>query len=142
MSQINRRKFLLAAAVMAAGTAGCGNSLRATTSKNKATPGASGSGALGAATSDSTAGATGITVDATSKAAPVGSGITGVNGAKWYDDGLGMFDPKAGAVLPDVVAKVRRAGLGLLRYPGGTSANLFRWKCAVGPQSERGNQVN
>ncbi|MFB9454330.1 hypothetical protein [Streptomyces antimycoticus] len=67
--------------------------------------------------------------------------MTGVNGAKWYDDAYGMWDPKHNRPAPGIVGKIKKAGVGMIRYPGGTSSNLFNWRAAVGPQESRGRQV-
>ncbi|MEU8824782.1 hypothetical protein [Streptomyces sp. NPDC048636] len=67
--------------------------------------------------------------------------MTGVNGAKWYNNAYGLWDPEANAPVPDAVKKMKQSGITLVRYPGGTSSNLFNWKGAVGPQSGRTHQV-
>jgi alpha-N-arabinofuranosidase len=95
--------------------------------------------AAGASTSDSKPV---ITVDAGHRLAPVSSGLTGVNANKWYDDERGLWDSEHDAPNTAVMDKLRRTGIGLIRYPGGTSANLFRWKHAIGPRDERRRQVN
>ncbi|MCC8243038.1 hypothetical protein [Saccharothrix luteola] len=56
--------------------------------------------------------------------------------------GYGMWDPAADAPRPEAVQAVRRAGLKMIRYPGGTVANTFRWKRAIGPAAHRGCQVD
>ncbi|HEY8456006.1 MAG TPA: hypothetical protein VIL34_10445 [Actinopolymorphaceae bacterium] len=71
---------------------------------------------------------------------PMSSLLNGVNNNEWFGDSHGLWDPEKQQVNPDVVAKARRAGLHLVRYPGGTSANLFDWKRAIGPQDQRGCQ--
>lgn len=140
MSKINRRRLLWGAAAVTTSATGAGIALTASADQAPVP---------GPTVASSTPPATPrpgtlpcITADAGKLKAAVGTGITGVNGAKWYDDALGMWDPERDRVLPDVVAKTKRAGLGLFRYPGGTSANLYHWKRAVGPQSGRGNQVS
>ncbi|MET7904354.1 hypothetical protein [Streptomyces sp. NPDC005336] len=67
--------------------------------------------------------------------------MAGVNGAKWYRDSYGLWDPKANAPEPVAVKKIKQSGIALVRYPGGTSSNLFNWNGAVGPQSRRTRQV-
>ncbi|MGH3730239.1 MAG: hypothetical protein ACRDTU_16035, partial [Micromonosporaceae bacterium] len=66
--------------------------------------------------------------------------LIGVN-HRWPNAGLGMWDAEADRPDPTIVDMSKRAGLGVVRYPGGTVANLFHWKKAIGPQSERGCQV-
>src|SRR5262245_55421000 len=60
--------------------------------------------------------------------APVSPALTGVNNDQWFGNAHGLWDPEADAPNPDVVAKTRRAGIGIVRFPGGTSANLYDWK--------------
>jgi len=57
----------------------------------------------------------------------------GANVNKWFDDAQGLWDPQRDQPVADAAEKTGRAALGLLRHPGGTSANLFDWKRAVGP---------
>ncbi|MDR3708824.1 MAG: alpha-L-arabinofuranosidase C-terminal domain-containing protein [Capsulimonadaceae bacterium] len=52
--------------------------------------------------------------------------------------GTGFWDDKALQPDPYVVARMREIGLSALRYPGGSLANMYDWKKAVGPLSERG----
>jgi len=100
------------------------------------------------------AGAVGVTGDVGAAADPrvvVDAPITkfglspvrvGANNNKWFNDAQGLWDDAADAPVPDAVAKAARAGVGLIRYPGGTPANLFDWKRAVGPRSERACQTD
>lgn len=120
---MSRRRLIQSAVVLAAGaiSVGCEDP-----------DGSGGSGGAGRAV---------IAVDAgnvTSKLSPL---IPGVNGAKWYHDAYGLWDPEKGAPDPEFVSKVKKSGTSLIRYPGGTSSNLFNWKGAIGPQSERSRQV-
>lgn len=73
---------------------------------------------------------------------PVSPLLTGANNDQWFGNSQGLWDPSANAPVPQVVAEARQAGLGLVRYPGGTPASLFNWKAAIGPQSQRGLQVD
>ncbi len=69
-------------------------------------------------------------------APPVTDALAGVN-HRWPQNGLGMWHPEADAPSPDMVELSERLGLSDVRYPGGTVANLFRWKRAIGPQEQR-----
>lgn len=83
-----------------------------------------------------------VEVHATTKrdgALPV---LLGANVNKWYGHAQGLWDPTTHAPNTDAVAKAKRAHLGLLRHPGGTAANLFNWKRAVGPMAQRGCQID
>lgn len=83
-----------------------------------------------------------LTVDASKLQAVMSSGLTGINANTWYDDEHGLWDSQNNRPNLEVMPKLERAGLGLLRYPGGTAANLFHWQRAIGPQRQRGSQVN
>ncbi|MGP3942642.1 hypothetical protein [Streptomyces sp. 6N106] len=123
MSEIGRRHFLYGAAAAVAGVMGTG------------------------CTPDDLTGSSGpdgvpvIAVDAQRRSFTVSPFMTGVYGAKWYDDAYGMWDPKHNRPAPGIVGKIKKAGIGMIRYPGGTSSNLFNWKGAIGPQADRTRQV-
>jgi alpha-N-arabinofuranosidase len=68
--------------------------------------------------------------------------LTGVNNDQWFDGSHGVWDAARDRPDPDVVAKMRRAGIGIMRYPGGTPAAFFDWSRAVGPQADRGCQTD
>lgn len=68
--------------------------------------------------------------------------LTGVNNDKWFDGANGLWDTGADAPDPRVVASTARAGINLVRYPGGTPATFFDWKKAVGPTDQRGCQTD
>ncbi len=74
--------------------------------------------------------------------APLSPSLTGVNNDQWFGNAHGLWDPDADAPNPDVVAKTRRAGIGMVRFPGGTSANLYDWKKGIGPVEHRGCQAD
>nr|WP_238351143.1 hypothetical protein [Kribbella shirazensis] len=69
-------------------------------------------------------------------AAPVTGLLAGGN-HRWPANGLGMWDAANDRPSPDLVELSERLELSTTRYPGGTVANLFRWKRAIGPQSQR-----
>lgn len=85
--------------------------------------------------------ATTITVDPARPDGALSPLLFGANHRFGYD-GFGSFDPKTGRVDPKLARDAREAGVSAVRYPGGTIANLFRWKQAIGPQAERGCQVH
>jgi alpha-L-arabinofuranosidase len=70
-----------------------------------------------------------------------GSAPTNLLGANHRFDANGqrLWDPVSDAPVPAVVSRARMAGLQALRFPGGTVANMYDWKRAIGP--ERGCQV-
>jgi len=83
-----------------------------------------------------------VLVQARKPVAPVSPHLTGSNIDQWFDRAHGLWDPVAAAPNPDVVAKTRRAGVGIVRFPGGTPANLYNWKEGIGPAAERGCQTD
>ncbi|MGW7487212.1 hypothetical protein [Streptomyces sp. NPDC054786] len=127
MAELKRRNVLQGAVALGVGTltVGCNPDL------GIGSPGSPGN----------SSGAPVIAVDTRKSLAKVSRFITGVNGAKWYDDAYGMWDSKKNAPVPAGVSQVKRSGIAMVRYPGGTSANLFNWKNAVGPQNQRGGQL-
>jgi len=63
----------------------------------------------------------------------------GVNHA-YMRNGLGLWDAAADRPEPKAVARSRAAGVQSVRFPGGTVANTYDWKKAIGPT--RGCQVD
>lgn len=64
--------------------------------------------------------------------------LLGVN-HQYEKNGRGLWDPNTDAPRPAVVEGAIRAGIQTVRFPGGTVANLYDWKRAIG--RERGCQV-
>lgn len=81
-----------------------------------------------------------ITVGSDPIASRIPSEIVGAN-HRWPENGLGMWDAENDQPVPRIVELAKQTNLSLVRYPGGTVANLFDWKDAIGPQAERGCQV-
>lgn len=69
-------------------------------------------------------------------ATPLPAAIVGGN-HRWVNNGLGMWDPRTNAPVPTAVRAAKDANLGLVRYPGGTVANMFDFSKAIGPQAAR-----
>lgn len=55
--------------------------------------------------------------------------------------GFGMYDIENNKVHDDFKSKNKDTKWGAVRYPGGTIANLFKWKDAIGPLEKRRNVV-
>ena len=55
--------------------------------------------------------------------------------------GYGMWNTTTNSPAPRVVSGARRSGISMLRYPGGSRANFFDWREAIGPRDTRGCQV-
>lgn len=70
-----------------------------------------------------------------------GRAPTRLLGANHHFDANGrrLWDGRVDAPVPVVVRRAARAGLDALRFPGGTVANMYDWKRAIGP--EHGCQV-
>ncbi|NGN62745.1 hypothetical protein G5C51_02360 [Streptomyces sp. A7024] len=81
-----------------------------------------------------------ITVGTEATAATVRDQIVGAN-HRWPRDGLGMWDTARNEPSARMVELAKQTRLKLVRYPGGTVANLYDWKRAIGPQHKRGCQV-
>lgn len=80
-----------------------------------------------------------IVVQAGQRGPAVSPLLAGTN-HRWNADGEGMWDPRTGRPVAGIVERSREAGLTMVRYPGGTVANLFDWKEAIGPVDERACQ--
>jgi alpha-N-arabinofuranosidase len=78
-------------------------------------------------------------VRATSDRGRASSRLLGVN-HHYNRNGYGLWSAPSHSPVPAVVKESRRAGLQSVRFPGGTIANLFDWKRAIGPH--HGCQVN
>lgn len=85
--------------------------------------------------------ATTITVDPLRPAGKVARLVYGANHRYAYN-AFGGFDPRTGRVPARLERDARRAGVSVIRYPGGTISNLFHWKRAIGPQKKRGCQAH
>ena len=81
-----------------------------------------------------------ITVDAFTERAEISPYTFGSNHRHAYG-GFGMYDEENDQVYPDFLEKTKESSLGVVRYPGGTIANLFTWKDTIGPRAERSNVV-
>ncbi|MFI5694127.1 hypothetical protein ACIA58_19930 [Kribbella sp. NPDC051586] len=67
--------------------------------------------------------------------------IFGAN-ARWIDDELGAWDPATHGPAAGFADAAAAAKLALIRYPGGTVANFFDFKKAIGPVAQRGCQTS
>jgi len=86
----------------------------------------------GAGRSREKASATLIVVHAASRRGHASSRLLGVN-HHYNANGYGLWNARDDAPVRAVVAGSRRAGIQSVRFPGGTIANLFDWKNAIGP---------
>jgi len=81
-------------------------------------------------------GPTEVVVDPTDRLEAISPLLYGVNHRYAYN-GYGMWDPEEQRVYPEFAQRVKDAGLSAIRFPGGTIANLYHWKRAIGPVEER-----
>ena len=51
---------------------------------------------------------------------------------RYEDYGAGLWNPKTGRPVQEVLDLAARAGVGMLRFPGGCGAHHYSWKKAVG----------
>jgi alpha-L-arabinofuranosidase len=84
----------------------------------------------------SSSGPTEVVVDPTDRLGAISPLLYGVNHRYGYN-GYGMWDPEGQRVYPEFVQRVKDAGLSAVRFPGGTIANLYHWKRAIGPVAQR-----
>jgi alpha-N-arabinofuranosidase len=98
---------------------------------------APGQGTASGLTSRSATGPT-IAVDVRSDHGQAPTHLLGAN-HHYTNDGYGAWDPSRDEPVAITVREARRAGISSLRFPGGTIANLYDWKRAIGP--DHGCQV-
>src|SRR4051794_1120970 len=65
-----------------------------------------------------------VVIDVTMQRFGIGPVAMGANINKWYGHAQGLWNPQHAAPVAEAVTKTATAHLGILRYPGGTSANL------------------
>ncbi|WP_312240233.1 alpha-L-arabinofuranosidase C-terminal domain-containing protein [Pantoea sp.] len=82
-----------------------------------------------------------ITVNINHPLHAINPGLLGVN-HRYFLNGVGMWDPELRRVKPEFQEKFDTIGLTTIRYPGGTTANLFQWKRAIGAYNTRIPQVD
>jgi len=68
-------------------------------------------------------------------------GLFGVNHRYPYD-GFGMWDSATDSVFPRFEHRFNAAGFTAMRFPGGSVANTYHWKRAIGPPSQRGLNIH
>lgn len=85
---------------------------------------------------------TSVVVDSARAVGSVSAQLTGVNNDSFWDNSKGLWDPTTDAPTADSLAKIKRAGIGMIRFPGGTPANEFDWKKSIGPVDQRPCQAN
>lgn len=77
-----------------------------------------------------------IRVDPKSGRGAISPFIYGSN-HRYANNGIGTWDPAAKRIVTAFDRNHREIGLKAIRYPGGTVANTFEWKKAIGPVERR-----
>ena len=78
-----------------------------------------------------------IYVDATHSSGTVAKSTLGHN-VLWQQGGLGLMDESTGQFYPNVIDQLTNViKPGSMRYPGGTTAEVFHWQRAIGPLAGR-----
>ena len=82
-----------------------------------------------------------ITVRPNSGEHPISRQIFGGNN-NYASDGSGMYNAQANQVYAKFTKQVTTAGFRAMRFPGGTMANTYHFTRAIGPQSQRTDNVD
>ena len=77
-----------------------------------------------------------IVVDTKDELREIPSAMFGIN-HRYHKNGYGSWDTETNAIAEEFNEYAKEAAFGSVRYPGGTVSNLFTWKDAIGPLSER-----
>jgi hypothetical protein len=77
-----------------------------------------------------------VTVEADQVIRPVPPFWLGHN-VEWVWKGQGLFQEDGSGAKPGVVELIKTLKPGLIRYPGGSLANTFRWADSIGPLAQR-----
>jgi alpha-L-arabinofuranosidase len=77
-----------------------------------------------------------VSVSSDREITPVRRHLFGTN-VEWIRNAQGLWDPETGSLDDEVVELARRAGVTLVRFPGGVWSDAYDWRDGVGPQAER-----
>ena len=77
-----------------------------------------------------------VTFSAGETGAPVNRLVAGTN-IQWVDRGDELLRGESTEFSADMLAKVRDMGPTILRYPGGSQSDTYRWKDGLGGSAER-----
>ncbi len=85
-----------------------------------------------------------VQVDASKRLSKVRP-LLGIN-HRYTQNGFGLWDVRGAGDAddrpdPTVLAHMQRAGVQSLRYPGGTTATMYKWKDSIGPSADRPCQI-
>lgn len=82
-----------------------------------------------------------VTVGPGQESGTISPMLLGGNGRWAYND-FGAWDPSTQRAYPEYMQALRDTKISTVRYPGGTIANLYHWKQAIGPLGKRIDQVH
>lgn len=82
-----------------------------------------------------------ISVDSGTPVRQISDAMFGIN-HRYHNDGYSSWNASEQAIEPEFDSLVKEASFGSVRYPGGTVANLYDWKAAIGPVAERKKTIH
>lgn len=68
-----------------------------------------------------------VRIDARRSVGTLSAQLTGANNDTYWDNSKGLWDPNSQAPTADSLAKIRRANVGMIWFPGGTGSLEFDW---------------
>lgn len=82
-----------------------------------------------------------IAVDPDTKVREISDAMFGIN-HRYHNDGYSSWDAVNQRMEPEFDRLAKEASFGSVRYPGGTVANLYDWKKAIGPFADRKKTIH
>ena len=82
-----------------------------------------------------------IEVDADTQIREISDAMFGIN-HRYHNNGYGSWNAQTQTIEPEFDRLVKEASFGSIRYPGGTVANLYDWKRAIGPFADRKKTIH
>ena len=82
-----------------------------------------------------------ISVDSGTPVRQISDAMFGIN-HRYHNDGYSSWNANEQAIEPEFDSLVKEASFGSVRYPGGTVANLYDWKAAIGPVAGRKKTIH
>ncbi|MGH8529990.1 MAG: hypothetical protein ACRETN_09155 [Nevskiales bacterium] len=67
--------------------------------------------------------------------------VVGTN-TQWIHSGDGLLLPNSLSFAPQVLARATDLAPTMVRYPGGTLTDAYRWQTGIGPLASRGQSIN
>ncbi len=82
-----------------------------------------------------------IAVDSGEEIREISDAMFGIN-HRYHNDGYSSWNSEEQKMEPQFDQLTKEAAFGSVRYPGGTVANLYDWKKAIGPVAERKKTIH